>query len=311
MGRYNATEQAGLHAVGHLFTRHLGWIFREQPVADMGIDAHVELVDGEPSGRLLGLQIKSGGGNFAATADGLIYRGSLTHLDYWLGHALPVVLVAHLPETGETFWVHVTEAAVTRTPKAWKILIPTANRLDIHAREPLKTLFEGSLQQQRWRRLALDAGLMRHIAAGGKVSVELEDWYNKSLNRSPITVFVEDAHGDVTVALEWFSMFTSHDMKWVAEAAFPWATARVDMEFYEENSDFDETEEDLLGRANDLDNDIPPYEPDPDVVYPYSDSAGEVAGYRLQLRLNDLGRAYLRVSDFLDAPAPDTLPRAL
>lgn len=307
MARYNATEQAGVHAVGHVFTRDLQWIFREQPISDMGIDAHIELVEDDPTGKLIGLQIKSGAGNFTATDDGLIYRGSLTHLDYWLGHALPVVLIAHLPETDETFWVHVTEAAVKRTPKGWKILIPKASRLDLDAKRHLLAIFEGTPRQQRLRRLTLDEGLMRYIAAGGKVSVELEDWYNKSLNRSPITVFVEDGNGDVTVELEWFGMFTSHDMKWVAEAVFPWAAARMDLDFYDANSDFEESDEDRLRRAIDLDNGIQPCKPGPDDVYPYSDSSGEVASYRLQLFLNDLGKAYLRVSDFLDAAEPESL----
>ncbi|WP_419503868.1 DUF4365 domain-containing protein [Lentzea aerocolonigenes] len=36
----------------------LGWLFREQPTEDYGIDAHVEVVDGEDvRGRLLALQI--------------------------------------------------------------------------------------------------------------------------------------------------------------------------------------------------------------------------------------------------------------
>jgi hypothetical protein len=31
---------AGVHIVGKIVTRDLGWIFRDQPVADYGIDAH-------------------------------------------------------------------------------------------------------------------------------------------------------------------------------------------------------------------------------------------------------------------------------
>ena len=39
----------------------LHWLFRDQPTEDYGIDAHVEVVDGEDvRGRLLALQIKSG-----------------------------------------------------------------------------------------------------------------------------------------------------------------------------------------------------------------------------------------------------------
>jgi hypothetical protein len=39
----------------------LGWLFREQPTEDYGIDVHAEIVDGEDvRGRLLGMQIKNG-----------------------------------------------------------------------------------------------------------------------------------------------------------------------------------------------------------------------------------------------------------
>lgn len=102
MSRYSATEQIGVHAVGLVVTSDLGWIFREQPIADMGIDAHIELVDGEPTGKLIGVQIKTGKGNFKESKDAYTYYGNDVHLDYWSNHSLPVILVAHIPETKET-----------------------------------------------------------------------------------------------------------------------------------------------------------------------------------------------------------------
>jgi len=301
MPRYSSTEQIGVHAVGHLFASEFGWIFREQPIADMGIDAHVERVDGDgPTGQLIGVQIKTGKSHFHPTESGLVYYGSPTHLDYWLGHALPVVLVAHLPETQETFWVQVTAEAVEPTSKGWKILIPKANVLDSLAYPALEAAFEGTPRQQRLRRLALDEGLMRHVQAGRKVSVELEHWYNKSLGRSTVQVYVYDGKGRETVEKEWFQYFVAPGMKELTEMLFPWATARVDKEFYDDNSEFGPSERDLLLRAMDEDHGIEPYEPGPDEVYPYADHAGEVASYRLRLFLNDLGDAYLRLSDYLD-----------
>lgn len=305
MGRYSPTEQAGVHAVGHIVTSQLRWIFREQPIADMGIDAHVERVDEEPTGQLIGLQIKTGMGNFRETVEGLVYRGTTTHLDYWLAHALPVILIAHLPETGMTYWVQVTAEAVRRTAKGWKILIPKANRFDGDASRKLKAAFHGTPRQQRLRRLALDEGLMRHIKAGGMVSVEVEDWCNKSLNRSPITVLVYDEEGNEAVALEWFFWFTSHDMKWFVETVFPWASARIDQEFYDENDEGVEPERDRLMDADDVDSGFVLRPVGGDEVYPYREIAGgEVFSYRLQLFLNDLGEAYLTVSDFLGDSSP-------
>ncbi|MBV9161241.1 MAG: DUF4365 domain-containing protein [Pseudonocardiales bacterium] len=43
------------------FEEGLGWLFREQPTEDYGIDAHAEVVDEKMvRGRQLSLQIKSG-----------------------------------------------------------------------------------------------------------------------------------------------------------------------------------------------------------------------------------------------------------
>jgi hypothetical protein len=54
-------SEEGVHAVELIFTRDFRWIFREQPKADLGIDAYVEVCrDGEPTGSLLALQIKAG-----------------------------------------------------------------------------------------------------------------------------------------------------------------------------------------------------------------------------------------------------------
>ena len=45
MARYSTTERIGVNAVEHIVLHELGWIFREQPIVDMGIDAHIERVD--------------------------------------------------------------------------------------------------------------------------------------------------------------------------------------------------------------------------------------------------------------------------
>lgn len=300
MARYSATERIGVNAVEAIFVKELGWIFREQPIADMGIDAHVELVDGEPTGKLLALQIKTGKGNFHETPTAYVYYGTDAHLDYWTRHALPVALVVHLPESGETLWVLVNATNVERTNKGWKIAIPKSARLDGHSRYALERAFEGSPRQQRLRQLSIHEPLMRHIASGKKVSVELEDWFNKSLGRSTVTVFVYDKDGEETIALEWMTYFPRMTMEELAEKLFPWATAQIDEDFYDEHDEFVPTEHDLLMEAIDMDNGIEPAEDDISTLRPYSEASGEVAVYRLELSLGELGAAYLHVADYLD-----------
>jgi hypothetical protein len=115
-----ATAQAGVHAVGLIVNEKLHWIFREQPVSDYGIDAHIEVVepDGSLKGRLLGVQIKSGPSFFSESHPyGWIYRGEKRHLDYWLRHVLPVIVVLYDLESGETYWQAVTPETVSDTGK--------------------------------------------------------------------------------------------------------------------------------------------------------------------------------------------------
>lgn len=302
MARYSKTEHIGVNAVERLVLGELGWIFREQPIADMGIDAHIERVDnGKPTGKLIALQIKTGAGNFKETKDSFIYYGSTTHLDYWTGHSLPVLLIAHLPESGQTFWVHINEAGVTRTKKGWKVEVPKKNLFGKKAHDLLSNLFEGPPGLQRLRKLSIDEPLMRHIANGGKVSLELEDWINKSLGRSPVRVFIHDEDGNETLSQDWAVTYTGYGIKELAEALFPWSSASVDTEFYEINADNDEDWSDSLSRAIDEDNGIN-WEPQSDAIYPYSESSGEVEYYRLELKLNELGHSFLIVSDYCSEP---------
>ena len=65
MSRYNRTERSGVIETDRIVTNQFGWIFREQPIVDVGIDALIEQVeDGNPTGRFLAVQIKTGAGNF-------------------------------------------------------------------------------------------------------------------------------------------------------------------------------------------------------------------------------------------------------
>ena len=56
----NRTERIGVNHCGEIAERN-NWLFREQPVNDIGIDAHIEFVDasGKPK-QLLAMQIKTG-----------------------------------------------------------------------------------------------------------------------------------------------------------------------------------------------------------------------------------------------------------
>jgi hypothetical protein len=126
------TDRIGVHAVAKIVHEELRWIFREQH-EDFGIDAQIEVVTNcMPTGKLLAVQIKSGPGYFAQEdAQGIMFRGELHHLEYWLKHDLPVIVVLYDPAGGVAYWKSVTAESVSRTPNGWKMSIPRTQRVEV------------------------------------------------------------------------------------------------------------------------------------------------------------------------------------
>ena len=119
------TGRMGVSAASLVFEAW-GSLFREQPIEDYGIDAHVEPLDGpeQPSRRLLAPQIKAGASFFEEeTKDGWWFRDTRRHWHYWLGHVLPVVIILFNPETDELFWQHAEASLVQLTGEEGKLLI--------------------------------------------------------------------------------------------------------------------------------------------------------------------------------------------
>jgi tetratricopeptide (TPR) repeat protein len=120
-----AVEEASLRA---------DWFFREQPITDQGIDAHIEkfeLVKGKRgdhevgTGRLIALQIKGGQSYFSRpSANGWWFSFKARKAKLWLGHALPVLVVLVDLDSGELYWQRVSAATVIKTGKNYKIEVP-------------------------------------------------------------------------------------------------------------------------------------------------------------------------------------------
>jgi hypothetical protein len=125
------TDRGGIYLVGVKINRS-GFIFREQPISDCGIDAQIEIVQSEQAtGELISLQIKTGESYFKEeTSDGFIFRGNLNHLKYWLNHSLPVIIVLCNTTTEDCYWQAITPHTITRTEKAWKVLVPKNQKIN-------------------------------------------------------------------------------------------------------------------------------------------------------------------------------------
>lgn len=166
MKRVTASHQAeriGVHAVAKKVHEDLGWIFRDQN-EDFGIDALIEVVvNHRPSGKIVAAQIKSGDSYFSEeVSDGFIFRGESEHLDYWLNHDLPLIVVLFKPPTDTAYWQSVCLEHVSLTPKGWKMVIPRSQKLEAAQAENLEKL---ASKQERLR-AALAEYTCPHCGAG-------------------------------------------------------------------------------------------------------------------------------------------------
>ncbi|RAW01528.1 DUF4365 domain-containing protein [Pseudochryseolinea flava] len=86
-----ATGDSGVFYLGHWVTRHFGWPFRIQSMADIGIDAEIEICedDNRSTSIIVKAQVKST--QNALTEDFSVYV-SKEHLAYWTNMPLPVML---------------------------------------------------------------------------------------------------------------------------------------------------------------------------------------------------------------------------
>lgn len=118
-------SRIGVQIVGEKFER-CGYIFREQPISDCGIDAQVEWVEnGIATGELIALQIKSGSSFFSEESfEDFVYRGDRKHLDYWIRHSLPVLIVLCDVRTTRCYWQVIDPNSVEVTGQGWKVSLP-------------------------------------------------------------------------------------------------------------------------------------------------------------------------------------------
>jgi len=317
MSRYSPTEQVGVHAVGLVVAGELKWIFREQVVVDMGIDAHLEVVNkDDPTGRLIALQIKTGKSYFKEQSEtSIVYRGKNAHLDYWTKHALPVVIVLHDIDEKKTYWESVTAKNIVKTKKGWKLDIPKEQVLDARAAETLSRIADGPSETTRMNKLRLASPLMKQIIAGHDYFLEAEEWINKTSGRGSVRIVEGDMNGSEQVAIDWRNFYASFiPYETVFKCMFPWADFVPDHDLYaenaynrylQENGIWDSEEQEMRILDQDEWSEYVREACSPGVrPYEYEGGGGEIASYRLQLSVNDIGKAFLELDKFLTSDQP-------
>lgn len=125
----------------------LGWGVVENARHDLGTDLITLARDARlfDLGLPVGVQVKAGDSYFHELArnsdDALLgwwYRDSdRSHVDAWVRHGMPHLLVLHDLGTRTSYWMHVTADAVVSTGKGAKVLVPVANTVDEEHRDAL------------------------------------------------------------------------------------------------------------------------------------------------------------------------------
>lgn len=304
------TERLGVAAADYFFSQQ-GWLFREQPTHDYGIDAHIEIVvDEKPTGKLVALQIKSGKSFFSEeTEDAYIFRTDDQHVAYWVNHSMPVVLLLFDPDTKQAYWQSISREIIESTGKQWKISVPKENILQDSARtlNGFASLTQPEPYIRRLNRLRVDRRWMDLIAGGADVRVEFDDWVNKSLPRYQITISTDGEEE------KWPTMYAPGvGIEAMLAHFFPWADFSLDEEAYYEFARAQWDLECYSGRDQETGEvyytqSFEEWHESPDEIVPVSEN-GETATYSLILSLNDFGRSFLEIDDYLaDPDAPESI----
>jgi hypothetical protein len=139
------TERKAVYDTAKFFTEY-GWIFREQSILDLGVDAIIETpIDENGKIKIFGLQIKGGKSNFQRKKNFLTFYFSDRHYHYWnaITENHPLLIILQDNNSDKIYWQEYNHNFITKTSKNWKLDIPLKNILNEGSKEIiLDTLFK-------------------------------------------------------------------------------------------------------------------------------------------------------------------------
>lgn len=213
------------------------WMFREQPVNDIGIDAHIEYIDDSNKPKqLLALQIKSGPSWFGETKNGcIVFR----HIDerqynYWIANPLPCILVLYNPTDDKCIWQILSKNTIKSTQGGnYYVEVPLSNVfLDDKSNEKLLKITNLPEYVVNYNFLLSQITFMEIIQKGGTVKLHSQEWVNKSSGRGDTELIVDDGNGIKRYLYPYWFPYTPYTE--VFPKLFPWATFSADEDFFEE-----------------------------------------------------------------------------
>ena len=308
----NSTERIGVSYCALTAERN-NWMFREQPINDIGIDAHMEFVEDDKPRQLLALQIKSGSSWFKEKKDDCIIFRNINErqYNYWIMNSLPCIVILYNPDDNMCIWQELTTETIKRTKdgsgKGFYVKVPiNQSFLDELSNEKLLAYTNLPQHIQNYNFLLSQKKFMEIIQNGGEVKLHSTEWIHKSSGKGDTKLIVNDGQETKEYAYPYWFPFTPYTD--VFPQLFPWADFSVDEEFIEE-SDSELWQQLHCWYDSEMDDWIvvgDTFEQFRQKLHPmrYVDYAGEVAEYMLVLSLNELGKSFLKVEQFISETRP-------
>jgi hypothetical protein len=144
---------------------------------------------------------------------------------------------------------------------------------------------------------------MEMLATGTRLVVDFEEWINKSSGRGAVSIGIEHEDGNEPQELvTWHFWVGPWNYAEAIPKLFAWADVDVHEETYDdaehdqyesECSIWDEGDQFFTQSFEDWRRGVVAQG-----IRPYNNAAGEVDYYRLELTLNELGKAFLVVDSF-------------
>ena len=267
-------NRAGIYSVNRISDGLTEFIFRQQVSGTTGIDGHIEV--NRPyykSSRILGVKV------FSVDEDNpkdiYVCSGSKDQLIYWFQHSIPVLIMAYDNSIGKVFWEHLREDNIVLSDLGWSINVPKTQEFN---EEAVRAIYEIPSYSPNISRLAIDRPWMDIIESGDyRVFIIAEENINRPTGKGMLKISVTDLDGEVQNIYDWpFFIYPDLPFAYRFNELFPWADISVD------NDSLDISPDDETNDNGSLCN-----------IRPWIVEAGEIAHFRLEMHLSELGKSYL------------------